>query len=182
MEEEAALAVAGLPGDGDMRESRFLRHLCCCSWQARRLFPHAVCDSIRKFIGESEGKHSGEIRFAVEARLPVAALCRHQTSRERALELFSVLRIWDTEANNGVLIYLLLADRSVEIIADRGVNGLVGEAGWRDICSEMENAFRQGQFEAGVKLGIRKVTDELIRYFPATEGDRDELPDDPVVM
>ena len=97
--------------------------------------------------------------------------------RERALDIFSQLRVWDTEHNNGVLIYLLLADRDVEIIADRGIDAHVGAAGWETICRAMEKDFRAGLFEHGVIKGIEDVSRLLARHFPpAPPGRRNELP------
>src|SRR5687767_441551 len=104
----------------------------------RRAFPAHDLQAIEKAIAKSEKRHGGEIRFAVEAALDVPALLRGQSAHGRALEVFSELRVWDTEANNGVLIYLLLADRDVEIVADRGVNRRVGPQGWEAACREME--------------------------------------------
>jgi uncharacterized membrane protein len=122
------------------------------------------------------------VRFVVEGALDGRPLLRNQPARERALDLFSHLRIWDTVHNNGVLIYLLLADRDVEIIADRGIDAHVGAAGWERICRAMEAEFREGQFERGVIDGIAAVSGVLARYFPPQSGDRNELPDQPVLM
>ena len=101
---------------------------------------------------------------------------------QRALDQFSHLRIWDTAHNNGVLIYLLLADRDVEIVADRGINDKVGAEGWETICQEMETEFRAGNFERGVIQGIEAVSRELARHFPPDSQPRNELPDRPVVI
>ncbi|HWS16137.1 MAG TPA: TPM domain-containing protein, partial [Candidatus Methylomirabilis sp.] len=109
-------------------------------------------------------------------------LFRGHSARERAIDVFSLLRIWDTERNNGVLIYLLLADRDVEIVADRGIHAKVGTEGWETICRPMETAFRQGDFEGGVIRGIQAVTRHLVEHFPAAGDDRNELPDNPVVL
>ena len=118
----------------------------------------------------------------VEGALDGAPLFRNQPARERALDIFSHLRIWDTAHNNGVLIYLLLADRDVEIVADRGIDAHVGAAGWEKICVDMETAFRAGQFERGVIKGIEAVSQLLATHFPPQAGGRNELPDAPVVM
>lgn len=161
---------------------RLLRHLFMPPWLAKRYFPRKAMAEIERAIGTSERLHQGEIRFAVEAALDISELWRGRTAHERALELFSQLRIWDTEHNSGVLIYLLLADRDVEIVADRGINGRVGEAEWERICGAMERAFRQGQFEQGVLTGIREITQLLVKYFPADGVNPDELPDRPLVL
>lgn len=145
-------------------------------------FPRHVLDTIERAIGESEAAHMGEIRFAVEATLDFWPLMRGQQARERALEVFSQLRVWDTEHNSGVLIYLLLADRDVEIIADRGIHAKVGAAQWQRICGMMEEAFRQGRFEQGVLAGIGEVSALLAQHFPALAVNPDELPDKPVVL
>ena len=125
----------------------------------------------------------GEILFAVEAALNTWPLLRDQSARERAVEAFAQLRVWDTEYNNGVLIYLLLADRDVEIIADRGINSKVGSGEWEKICREMEEAFRLGQFESGVIAGIQGIGNHLQAHFPAErKGGENELSDRPVIL
>lgn len=161
---------------------RISRHLVEHHWRARRIFRRSVLARIEQAIKAGEATHSGQMRFAVEGALDGAPLFRNQTARERALDVFSHLRIWDTEHNNGVLIYLLLADHKVEIIADRGIDAHVGRAGWAEICREMETAFRRGEFEAGVINGIEAVSRELAKYFPPGAHGRNELPDRPVVI
>jgi uncharacterized membrane protein len=126
--------------------------------------------------------HSGQVRFVVEGALDGTPLFRDQSARERAMDIFSQLRIWDTAHNNGVLIYLLLADRDVEIVADRGIDAKVGSAGWEEICKRMETDFRAGNFEAGVIKGIEAVSRQLAMYFPRHGAGRNELPDTPVVI
>jgi len=138
--------------------------------------------AIERVIKESEAAHRGEIRFVVEGALDTAALLQGQTARDRAIDVFSHLRIWDTEHNNGVLVYLLLADRDVEIVTDRGIHAKVGPEEWERICRSMETAFRQGDFQGGVIGGIREVTRHLVAHFPAIGDDRNELPDKPVVL
>jgi len=124
----------------------------------------------------------GQLRFSVEAALDIAPLLAGQSARERAVEVFSELRIWDTESNNGVLIYLLLADRDVEIVADRGVHARVGQQAWEAICLEMEAAFRDGKVEEGVGAGIRSVGRHLAQHYPRAGERANELPDQPVLM
>lgn len=161
---------------------RVLRHWMLPDWRLRQSFPPAVLARIEAAVAESERGHSGQVRFAVEGSLDTLPLLRGESARERALEVFSQLRVWDTEANNGVLIYLLLADHDVEIVADRGIHRRVGAAGWEAICRQMEQAFRAGHFEQGVVAGLQAVGAELARYFPAGTGPGNELPDTPVVL
>jgi uncharacterized membrane protein len=149
---------------------RIGRHLVEHHWKARRVFPPKVLAAIEQAIRAGEATHSGQVRFVVEGALDGAPLFRDQPARERALDVFSQLRIWDTAQNNGVLIYLLLADRKVEIIADRGVDARVGAAGWAKICAGMEAAFKAGKFEGGVIKGIEAVSWQLATYFPKHAG------------
>jgi uncharacterized membrane protein len=125
---------------------RIGKHLIEHRWRARRLFPPRVLAAIEQAIKTGEATHSGQIRFVVEGALDGAALFRDQPARERALDIFAQLRIWDTTHNNGVLIYLLLADRDVEIVADRGIDAKVGSAGWEKIFREMQSDFKAGKF------------------------------------
>jgi uncharacterized membrane protein len=162
--------------------ARLFRHLLTPPWRVRMLFPARTLRVIESAIRECETTHAGEIRFAVEHGLHVHALLRGQSARDRALEVFSHLRVWDTEHNNGVLIYLLLADHDVEIVADRGVHARVGGEGWEKICREMETLFREGKFEEGVLHGIRAVSAHLVRHYPAQGKGRNELDDKPVVL
>lgn len=161
--------------------ARFARHLFTTDRQARRAFPASSLHTIEQAIKTSEAAHDGEIRFVVEAALDGAPLFTGQSARDRAIDVFSELRIWDTERNNGLLIYLLLADHAVEIVADRGLHARVGAAEWARICREMEAAFRQGRFEAGVLDGVQAVTRHLVAHFPARGENANELPDRPVV-
>ncbi|MBR0799702.1 TPM domain-containing protein [Bradyrhizobium jicamae] len=161
---------------------RIGKHLLEHRWRVRRDFPPRVLDAIERAIKAGEATHSGQIRFVVEGALDGAPLFHDQPARERALDVFSHLRIWDTHHNNGVLIYLLLADRDVEIVADRGIDLKVGRAGWEAICRAMEVDFRSGRFEQGVIRGIEAVSRELATYFPPVPGGPNELPDKPVVI
>ena len=165
-----------------MRIRRIGRHLLHHRWRERRIFTPKVLDRIEQAIKAGETTHSGQVRFVVEGALDGMPLFRNQPPRERALDIFSRLRIWDTEHNNGVLIYLLLADRDVEIIADRGIDAQVGAAGWESICRAMEKEFRAGLFEHGVIKGIQQVSRLLAQRFPPEPGHRNELPDAPVVI
>jgi hypothetical protein len=161
---------------------RIGRHLLQHRWRERRIFPPKVLAAIEQAIRSGEATHAGQIRFVVEGALDGAPLFRGQSARERALDIFSQLRIWDTAHNNGVLIYLLLADRQVEIIADRGIDAKVGVAGWAKICADMEIDFKAGNFERGVIRGIDAVSRQLAIYFPKHGAGVNELPDAPVVM
>jgi len=161
---------------------RITKHLVEHHWRARRVFTPRVLRAIEAATGAGEATHSGQVRFVVEGALDGRPLFHGQDARERALDIFSHLRIWDTEHNNGVLIYLLLADRKVEIIADRGIDARVGETGWQKICRDLEAEFRRGQFEAGAIKGIEAVSRELAKHFPPQASHRNELPDAPVVM
>lgn len=162
---------------------RIFKHLMTGNMAVRLAFPARSMDAIEQAIRETETRHGGQIRFAVEASLDFAALRRNQTAGERGIEMFSQLRVWDTEQNNGVLIYLLLADHDVEIIADRGIYARLGSAVWEEICHDMEAAFRLGQFEEGVIKGVHEVGSHLQRHFPKKSGlAENELPDKPVVL
>jgi uncharacterized membrane protein len=161
---------------------RISKHLVLHRWQAWKLFPRATLANIEQAIKAGEATHSGQVRFVVEGALDGVPLFRDQPARERALDIFSQLRVWDTAHNNGVLIYLLLADRDVEIIADRGIDAKVGGAGWEKICADMECDFRSGQFEGGVIRGIEAVSRQLATHFPAHGHGPNELPDAPLVI
>ena len=128
---------------------RVLRHLFTGPLAVRGAFPATALTAIEHAIAQSEFGNHGEIRFAVEPALDMLPLVRATSARERAIEVFSQLRVWDTEYNNGVLIYLLLADHDVEIVADRGIDARVGSKKWEVICRQMETSFRQGQQRQG---------------------------------
>ncbi|OIQ83836.1 hypothetical protein GALL_343550 [mine drainage metagenome] len=162
---------------------RFLKHLAAGRWQVTRYFPSSTMRAIEKAIHDSEHLHGGELRFVVEAGLEWQELLRRVSPRARAVEVFSQLRVWDTEHNSGVLIYLLLADRDVEIVADRGIHARVGEAAWKKICHEMETRFRQGEFEPGVIEGVAAITVLLKQHFPTRGADNpNEISDAAVIL
>jgi len=165
-----------------MDTKRLLRHLFTDHWAVKRALPSVAMRAIEKAIGEEERRHAGQLRFAVEASLPLGDLFRGVQSRERAVDWFGRLRIWDTEHNSGVLIYLLLADRRVEIVADRGVHSRVGTAAWEAICGEMQQEFARGEFERGVVIGVRAISDLLAAHFPRAGDSPNELSDKPVVL
>lgn len=165
-----------------MNINRILKHLLVTDGQVSRTFGRRTLDNIEAAIKASEAEHVGEIRFAVEGGLDGAPLFKGQSARERAIELFSQLRVWDTEQKTGVLIYLLLADRAVEIVADRGIHAKVNSQEWGKVCRQMEAAFRQSNFEGGVVSGVQAVTRHLKQHFPSDSNDRNELPDKPMVV
>jgi uncharacterized membrane protein len=165
-----------------MQLLRLLRHLVLPQWWVLRAFPKSSLRAIEAAIGASEAAHLGELRFVVEAGLPVHGLLHGQSARARAVELFSQLRVWDTEHNSGVLIYLQLVDRRVEIVADRGIDARLGKEFWRGVCRRMEQAFREGRFETGALEALTEITEALIEHFPASGGDHNELPDKPLIL
>ncbi|HVK54945.1 MAG TPA: TPM domain-containing protein [Burkholderiales bacterium] len=162
--------------------TRTIRHLCMTPWRVSRTFPDDAMNAIEAVVEQSERAHTGQIRVVVEAALPVELLWRSLPARERAIDVFSSLRIWDTEHNNGVLLYLLLADHDVEIVADRGIARRVPQEEWETICRQMEAAFRAGDFKNGVLAGIQAVADKLSTHFPRLEGGANELPNRPLVL
>ncbi|MFD0739965.1 TPM domain-containing protein [Lysobacter koreensis] len=161
---------------------RLLKHLFAPS--ARRLFPTDTLHRIADAIAASERRHSGEICFAVEASLAAAAVWAGRQARDRATDVFTQLRVWDTRANNGVLLYLLLADHRIEIVADRGFDGLVSAEQWRGVCVLIEERLKAGEPEAAVLRGVEALSELLAEHFPrdAGGGDRNELPDLPHLL
>lgn len=166
----------------EFKPGRLLRHLVGEDMAVRRAFSRDALRRIEAEIAAQELRHGGELRFAVEGGLSPGMVLRGVRARQRGEELFSSLRIWDTRLNNGVLIYLLLADRALEIVADRGIHALVGDATWSGICADMQREFASGAFEQGVVAGVRAIGDLLARHFPRLAGDVNELPDRPVVL
>lgn len=164
------------------RLTRVLRHLFATD--ARRRFPAQAMDRIAAAIGEGERLHHGEICFVVESTLPMRHIVRGVQARARAEAAFASLRVWDTAANNGVLVYLLLADHRIEIVADRGLRGLVSEAQWRGVCQLLEDRLRSGDHADAVVAAIQQVSHLLVAHFPQAPGtvDVDELPDPPVFL
>ena len=165
-----------------MNFKRIVKHLMTTHGQVRRAFPPSTLLAIEQAIKTGEAAHVGEIRFAVEGALDGLPLFKGQSPRERAIEVFSQQRVWDTEHNNGLLIYLLLADRAVEIVADRGIHAKVSSQEWSNVCRQMETAFRQENYEAGVVRGIQAVTQHLVAHFPAGRNIGNELPDTAVTL
>lgn len=161
---------------------RWVKHLFMSPWAWRRAFPQATLDAIEAAIRTSETTHGGEIRFAIENSLPGNLAWRGMSGRERAIEMFSNLRVWDTEHNSGVLIYLLLADHDIEIVADRGIAARVAPAAWEAVAQTMEAAFRQGEFERGALAGIEEISALLAENFPPSGHNPDELANRPVIL
>jgi uncharacterized membrane protein len=160
---------------------RILRHRWLDERDAARALGADGVARIHARVAASEKRHSGEIRVCVEAGLPLSYLWRDATARERAVTMFGKLRVWDTEQNNGVLIYLLLAEHKIEIVADRGLDRHVDAARWAAIIDTMRNAFRAGQFEAGLNQAVDAVDALLVQHFPLAPGQTNpnELPDAP---
>jgi uncharacterized membrane protein len=165
-----------------MALGRTLRHLFATRWRTRQTFTPTVLAEIESAIGAVESRHSGEIRFVVETALDVEELWRQLPPRARALQVFSHLGVWDTVANNGVLIYVLFADRDVEILADRGIAARVPPEEWEQICREIEAHYREGRFAQGSVAGVRSVGRLLERHFPGQGAPPDELPNQPVLL
>lgn len=161
---------------------RWLTHALMPPWRWRLAFPESLLNEIESAVKQSERQHRGELRFAIENTLPSAGVWRDMAAYERALDVFSNLRVWDTEENSGVLIYLLLADHEVHIIADRGIAKRVDQSAWNEIAKTMQAAFRQGDFRRGSLAGIEKITALLATHFPANPDNRNELTDRPTII
>ena len=162
--------------------SRAFRHLFAGS--GGKLYPEPSLQRIAAAIAEGETTHRGQVVFAVEPALPLLAVIGGRTPRDRAGHVFSHLRVWDTEANNGVLIYLLVADHRIEILADRGLAARVGDAQWREVCALMEARLKSGDAEAAAIAGVQAVSSLLAAHFPRGAGDesRNELSDRPYLF
>lgn len=165
-----------------MNIGRLIRHLCATRWNTRRHFPSGVLGAIESAIREVEARHGGEIRFAVETALDLPELWGDLAPRRRATQVFGLLGIWDTAHNNGVLIYVLLADHVVEIVADRGIAGAVPQAEWDEICRGIEHEFAAGRFSEGSVKAVHAVGRLLARHFPLAPRDAYELPNQPVLL
>ena len=164
------------------RLGRVFRHLLSDRGAVRRVLPAPAMDAIARAIAAGELRHDGEIRVCIEAGLPWSYLRRDAPARERALMLFSKLRVWDTERNTGVLVYLLVADKSIEIVADRGIARQVPQSTWTAICAALGRHLQQGQAEAGMLAAIERISDELAAHFPPLARSDNELPDAPTVL
>lgn len=162
--------------------SRLLTHLLHTPLATRRAFPATVQEAIRQVVAEGEATHRGEIRFVVEGDWPLGDVLAGKTVRARALEVFGLTRVWDTAENTGVLVYVLLCEHKVEILADRGVHAIAGGAAWSEICATLVAAFREGRYQEGSLQAVRSVNALLQRHFPASGDNPNELPDLPVVL
>jgi len=165
-----------------MELARFWRHIRMSPLYARRSFPAPTLDAIEREVGLQEKRHRGEIRFVVEAELTSAQLWRDLGARERARQVFAEQGVWNTEENTGILVYVLLADHKVEVVADRGIQKRVAAEEWSAIVKAMETQFRAGQFEAGALAGVRAASDLLARHFPGSADDQNQLPDRPMMI
>lgn len=165
-----------------MKLSRVLKHLLLPDWFVQRVLARADLASIGAAVTACETSHRGELRFVVEGALPLSALWRDLSPRERAVDLFSQLRVWDTNENSGILIYVQLVDHRVEILADRGIAARVPQAEWDAICRAMEASFRRGEWRQGALQAVTRAGELLARHFPAGENNPNELPDQPLVI
>lgn len=165
------------------RIGRLFRHRLLDEADTRTAIPGDMLERLVRRVAASEGRHSGEVRFCVEASLPTSYIWRAATARERAVAMFGKLRMWDTEHNNGVLIYLLLAERAIEVVADRGLARRVEAGFWDALVQRMRAAFRNGRYEDGLTEALAEVSAVLVQHFPAEGGQarRNELPDEPVL-
>ena len=160
---------------------RLLKHRWFDEGDARRAIGAEALRRIEACVATSERHHTGELRVSIEAGLPLSYLWRDATARERAIALFGKLRVWDTEHNNGVLIYLLLAERRIEIVADRGITQRVPPGTWKHISDAMSTAFQAGDYAHGLLDAVERVGALLAQHYPAdpTQPNPNELPDTP---
>jgi uncharacterized membrane protein len=165
-----------------MKPIRLFRHLLLPDWWLRRVFARGDLVAIGEAIAASENSHRGELRFVVEASMPLASLWRDVTPRARAVDLFSTLRVWDTAENSGILIYVQLVERRVEILADRGIAARVPQAEWDAICRGMERSFAAGQWRQGAVQAVTRAGELLAAHFPAGASNPNELPDRPLML
>jgi uncharacterized membrane protein len=162
--------------------SRLFKHLFATSRQTKKYFPAFALQQIEASIAASEVGHSGQIRVVIETTLSPYAIWHQQSCRERSIEVFSLQKIWDTENNNGVLIYLLMADHAFEIIADRGVHQKVGDEFWQNVCRAMETHLKNSDFQAGILVGIHEIDQILRKFYPAQVITPNELSDQPTLI
>lgn len=161
---------------------RILRHLLTPFWVLRLRYPQETLQKIEARIGALEARHPGELRFAVEHALDLGDLFAGLTPRERALEVFGLLRVWDTERNNGVLIYVLHAEHAVEIVADRALARVVPQEDWDGLCRLAEEQFRAGRHAQGALAIVDGAAKLLEKHFPGAPGDPNELPNQPLLL
>jgi uncharacterized membrane protein len=161
---------------------RWLSHLTSSVRRTRALFSATVLGDIEAAIGAAEASHAGEIRFVIETSLPWPLLWRGISARQRAIELFARFHVWDTAGNNGVLIYVLRADRAVEIIADRGIKARVDKQAWEAVCRQVEEHYRASRYVEGSRAAVAGVARLLVEHFPTTRGPDNELPNQPILI
>ena len=164
-----------------MKLSRLPAHLVA-EFSMRRHFPPHLLDRLQQAIADSETRHDGQVCFAIEGAQNLRAWWHGTTPRRRAEEVFAHLRVWDTQNNSGVLIYVLLAERAIEIVADRGIAARVAQSAWDAICEAMQRRFSAREFERGSLEGVVAVADLLAAHFPPAPGKRNELSDRPVLL
>jgi uncharacterized membrane protein len=162
--------------------SRLLKHLTTTAADGRRAFPESTLKAIEAAITEGETRHRAEVRVAIEPALPMQAVFLGTSPRERARELFSDYRVWDTEENCGVLVYLNLADHQVEIVADRGVGRAVSADEWDAVCRTMTQAFASGAYHEGVLAALGRINALLQQHYPDDGSTRNQLPNWPVML
>jgi uncharacterized membrane protein len=162
--------------------SRVFTHLFTLPSRVNCHFSTNGLSVIEQAIAYGETRHAGEIRFVVETNLHPMEVLYKKTPRKRAIELFGQLSIWDTEHNNGVLLYLLMADKDIEIVADRGIASKVPQHVWESICHVMEAKFKVGEFEQGVISGIEQINAVLETHFPLQHANKNELPNTPLLI
>jgi uncharacterized membrane protein len=161
---------------------RLFKHLFSPAWLMHRRFPVAVLSDIQRAITTTEREHGGELRFVVEHALEPLQIWYGLTARERALQVFGQLRVWDTEANNGILVYVLIAERAVEIVADRGIARRVPQPQWDQLCAQLQACFAQQRFREGALLAVEASATLLRQHYPVAGARSNELPDQPVLL
>lgn len=165
-----------------MNAFRVIKHLFVPHWVVRRSFPKSTLAAIERTIATSEKQHGGELRFVVEGGMPPYELWHGHSARQRAVDLFSRLRVWDTDQNSGILIYVQWVDHAVEILADRGIAARVPQAEWNAVCRSMEAAFKRGDYRGGALAAIDRASQLLALHFPSSGGGHNELPDRPLML
>ncbi len=149
----------------------------------RQAFPAVTLAAIQQAVVDGERRHRGEVCFAVEGGLPWQSICRRHTPRDRAMEVFGQLKVWDTRENTGMLIYVLLSERAIEIVADRGISAQIDDDVWKAVCQRLRDRFVAGEFEQGALAAINEIGSALSEYFPADQNDNpDELPNSAVLL
>ena len=163
--------------------TRLLQNIFDGWYQLPRRFPAPLLDEVARLVGQGEQTHDGEVRVAIEARLSLSAVLGGVTANQRAHEVFAHLRVWDTEHNSGVLLYVLLAEHRIEIVADRGIARRVGADEWQSICQQMREGFARGDWRGGLLHGVEQANALLRQHFPSDGARRaDELPDHPIIL